>query len=53
MDYALIAALIVLFLCYLAAAAAMGYLDIRNSQNNGGDTGKTVTINDHAGEKHN
>lgn len=26
MDYALIAALIVLFLCYLAAAAAMGYL---------------------------
>lgn len=26
MGYALIAALIVLFLCYLAAAAAMGYL---------------------------
>lgn len=26
MDYALIAALIVLFLCYLAAAVAMGYL---------------------------
>lgn len=26
MDYALIAASIVLFLCYLAAAAAMGYL---------------------------
>lgn len=26
MDYALIAALIVLFLCYLAAAAAMVYL---------------------------
>ena len=26
MDYTLIAALIVLFLCYLAAAAAMGYL---------------------------
>lgn len=26
MDYALIAALIVLFLSYLAAAAAMGYL---------------------------
>lgn len=26
MDCALIAALIVLFLCYLAAAAAMGYL---------------------------
>ena len=26
MDYALIAALIVLFLCYLAAAAVMGYL---------------------------
>lgn len=26
MDYALIVALIVLFLCYLAAAAAMGYL---------------------------
>lgn len=26
MDYTLIAALIVLFLCYLAAAAAIGYL---------------------------
>ena len=26
MDYALIAALIMLFSCYLAAAAAMGYL---------------------------
>ncbi len=26
MDYTLIAALIALFLCYLAAAAAMGYL---------------------------
>ena len=53
MDYALIAALIVLFLSYLAAAAAMGYLIYEALTTMGGDTDKTVAINDHAGEKHN
>lgn len=54
MDYALIAALIMLCLTYLAAAAAMGYLIYETlTTMGGGDTGKTVTINDHAGEKYN
>ena len=37
MDYALIAALIVLFLCYLAAAAAMGYLIYETLKTMGGE----------------